>query len=114
MLDHLFGDINIGDDTISERADRLDIMRRFAHHELCLIAGGLDASGAVNCLQRNDGRFIQHNATVTDMDDRIHRAKVDGHVLGRGGEYAGHFHVRNITFLGLFWDLSHLGMIISA
>ena len=81
MLDHFFGDFEIGDDAVAQRADGLDIAGRAAQHQLGLVADG--AHGLLAAAGGDGGhhrRLIQHDAPAFDIDQRIRRPKIDGHV----------------------------------
>src|SRR5688572_31656190 len=38
VLDHLLGDIDVGDDSVAQRPDGLDLVRGLAHHQLGIVA----------------------------------------------------------------------------
>src|SRR6185369_9029130 len=58
VLDHLLGDVDVGDDAVAQRADRLDLIGRLAHHQLGVFADGLDLLHAVDGLDGDDRGFI--------------------------------------------------------
>src|SRR5690606_29056880 len=83
VLQHLLAYAEVGDDTVLHRADRLDVTGRAAEHALgfgtdshhaFLVAVGTDGY---------DGRFIQYNAPVTDVDQSIGGSQVDGQITGK-------------------------------
>ena len=80
MLDHLFRDFEIGDHAIAHRADRLDIAGGAAQHHLGVIADRANLLLAALAHHRNDGWFIEHDAATLDINERIRRSKVDGHI----------------------------------
>ena len=47
VLDHLLGDFDVGDHAVAQGADRLDVVGRLAHHQLGVVADGLDPLDAV-------------------------------------------------------------------
>ena len=53
MLDHLLGNINVGDNPVTQRTDRLDTVRRLAHHHLGIIANRLGLAHAVDGFHRD-------------------------------------------------------------
>ena len=61
VLDHLLGDIDVGDDAVAQRADRFDLVRGLAHHQLGVVADGLDLLDAVDRLDRDHRRLVQDN-----------------------------------------------------
>ena len=48
MLDHLLGDLEVGDDPGAQRADGLDVAGRLAHHQLGVVADGADLPNAIH------------------------------------------------------------------
>jgi len=80
VLDHRLGDFEVGDDAVAQRADRLDVAGRATEHHLGLFADGEDLALAALRSQRNDRRFVQHDAAALHIDQRIGRTEVDPHV----------------------------------
>jgi hypothetical protein len=81
VLDHLLGDVNVGNHPVAERTDNLDVPRRLAHHELGVIAHGLDALHAVDRLDRDHRRFIEDDTATPYVNDCVRRTEIDRHVL---------------------------------
>ena len=81
MLDHLLRDLEVGDHAVAHRADGLDIAGGSPQHHLGVIADGanglLAAAGGDGS---NHAGFIEHDAAPFDIDQRIRRPKIDGHV----------------------------------
>ena len=75
---HLFADVEIGDDAVLQRPDGADVIRRAADHSLGLGADGQRA--AVFHVDGHDGRLVEHDATAAHVDERVGGAQVDGHV----------------------------------
>jgi hypothetical protein len=79
VLQHLLGVGEVGDDAVFHRADRVDVARSAAQHVLGFGADGdydLAAAGVV-VLHRDNGRLIEHDALVTDINEGIGRSQVD-------------------------------------
>ena len=59
VLDHLFRDLEIGDDAVAHRADRLDVAGRAAQHHLGVVADGADLllAAAVVIVATTEGSF---------------------------------------------------------
>ena len=55
-------------------------------------ADHLDPANAVHGFNGNDRGFVEHDAAVADIDDGVHRAQVNGHVVIGGCEDAGQSH----------------------
>ena len=62
MLDHLFGHVEVGDDAVAHRADRLDAARRAAQHQLGILAHGQNLLLAVLDVIGHDRGLVQHDA----------------------------------------------------
>ena len=101
MFDHLFGDVDVGDDAVAQRPDRLNIARRLAHHQLGLVANDLDAPHPVARFQRDDRGFVQDDALVADIDDGVHGPQIDGHVMRGRTEPIKEFHMRRTPLVML-------------
>jgi hypothetical protein len=98
MLDHLFGDVDVGDDAITQRSNRLDLIGGLAHHELGIVADRLDSLDAVDGLDRDHGWLVEDHAAAADIDDGVSRAEVDCHVVGRKLQKTQKGHVRRSRF----------------
>ena len=81
VLDHLLGDIDVGDDAVAQRADGLDLVGGLAHHQLGVFADRLDLLHAVDGLDGDDRRFIEDDAAAADIHERIGGPEVDRHVV---------------------------------
>ena len=80
MLDHFLGHLEVGDDAVSQRADGLNIARRAAEHLLGFVADGQDMLAAFDFGERYDRGLVEDNAAAFDIDQRIRRPQIDGHV----------------------------------
>ena len=81
VLDHLLGHVDVGNDAVTKRADRLDAVGRLAHHHLGVVAHGLDALDTVDCLDGDHRRLVEHNPPATNINNGICGAKVDRHIM---------------------------------
>ena len=81
VLDHLLGDVDVGDDAVAKRADRLDLVGGLAHHQLGIVADGLDALDAVDRLDRHHRRFVEDDPAASDIDQGVGGTEVDRHVV---------------------------------
>ena len=81
MLDHLLGDIDVGDHAIAQRPDRLDLVGGLAHHQLGVVTDRLDPLDAVDGLDGNDRRLVEDNSASADVHERVGGPKVDRHVV---------------------------------
>src|SRR5262249_5825886 len=75
---HLLGDVEVSDDAVLERADRLDRPRGATEHPLGLDADRVDL--ARRLVDRDHGRLRQDDAAPADVDERVRRPQVHGHV----------------------------------
>ncbi len=82
VLQHRFGDVEVRDDTILERADGGDGAGGLAEHLLGAPADGLavveDLVGAL--VDGDHAGLVEHNALAADGNKRVARAQVDPHV----------------------------------
>jgi hypothetical protein len=86
--EHLLGDVEVGDDTVLQRADRNDVRRGSPDHALGFGAHREDGTGL--CVDRYDGGLIQDDPAPTHIDERVCGPKVDGHVSADELEHAVH------------------------
>jgi hypothetical protein len=78
VTQHLFGDVEVGDDAVLERPDRGDRAWGAAQHPLRFDPDGVDL--AVARVDRHHGGLRQHDAATAYVDERVGRAEVDRHV----------------------------------
>ena len=81
VLDHLLGDIDVGDDAVAQRADGLDLVGRLAHHQLGVVADRLDLLDPVDGLDRDDRRLVQDDAAPAHVDQSVCGPEIDRHVV---------------------------------
>ena len=103
MLDHLLGDVDVGDDAVAKRSDRLDGAGSLAHHQLGVVADRLDALDPVQRLDRDHRRLVQHDAATADIDHRVRGAEVDRHVVAHEFEEAGKSHRALVSVTDTAW-----------
>ena len=78
VAQHLLGHVEVGDDAVLQRTDRLDRPRRATEHPLRLDADGVHLAGAL--VDRDDRGLREHDPAPADVDERVRGAEVDGHV----------------------------------
>ena len=79
-MQHLLGDVEVGDHAILERPDRRDVAGRPAEHRLRLVAHG--EHRMVGQVNSHDGRLVYHDTLAADVHEGIGRAQVDGEIVG--------------------------------
>ena len=80
MPQHRFGDFEVGDHAIFQRADRDDIRRRAAEHPFRLVAHRQHFVRArLHCDHRG---LAQDDALILHVDERVRRAEIDTDVAG--------------------------------
>ena len=78
VAQHLFADVEIGNDAVLQRTDRADVIRRAADHALRL---GADCERPpVFHVDGDNRRLVEHDAATAYVDERVSGAQVDGHV----------------------------------
>jgi hypothetical protein len=78
VAEHPLRHVEVGDDAVLQRADRLDVRRGAADHPLGLGADGQNL--LVLRVYRDHGRFVQDYSSAADVNERVRGAKVDSHV----------------------------------
>ena len=91
VLDHFLGDLNVGDDAVAQRADRLDVVGRLAHHHLRIVADRFHFLDAMHRFDGHDRRLVQDDAAILDVDQRVRRAEIDRHVLRTEFQESRHY-----------------------
>ncbi len=84
-LDHFLGRLEIGDHTIAQRANGLDVLVGLAMHLLGLSTHGDDLPGGA--VDGHDARFVHHDLVVVD-DQGVRGTEVDRDLLGEEVEPA--------------------------
>ena len=80
MLDHLLRYLEICDDAVAQRPDRLNVARGAADHQFRLLSDGEDLSLAPDVRDCDHRRLIQDDTAPFHVDDGVCRAEVDRHV----------------------------------
>ena len=81
LLEHLFGDGEVGDHAVFHRPDGRDVAGRLAEHLLGRSADSLDGFlgvGAAFGTNGDDRRFVKHDTLATHVDQRVGSTKVNG------------------------------------
>src|SRR6266567_1823219 len=68
MLDHFLRDLEIGDDTVAQRPDRLDAAWRAAQHQLGLLTDGEYQPLPLDAGNRHHRRLVEDDPTALDVD----------------------------------------------
>ena len=84
VVDHLLGDIDVGDHAVAQWPDRLDIARRAAHHHFRVIADRAHDLLAAHRLNRNHARLVQHDAATANIRPACSRCRDRSPYPGRG------------------------------
>src|SRR5216683_3154495 len=80
MLDHFLRHLEIGDDAVAQRPDRLNVARGAADHQFRLLSDGEDLSLALDARDCDHRRLIQDDTAPFHVDDGVCRAEVDRQV----------------------------------
>ena len=76
--EHDLRSIEVGDHTVLERTNRLDILMGLTVHLAGSLTDGLHLAGML--VERNDRRLVHYDLTVAD-NDRIGGSQIDGQLL---------------------------------
>ena len=77
MLDHLLGDLEVGDHPVAQRADGAEVGRRLAEHQLGIVADRADLGQAIAIFERDHRRLLDDDAAIAQVDDGVGGAEVD-------------------------------------
>jgi hypothetical protein len=77
----------VGDDAVLQRPDRLDRAGRAAEHPLRLDADRVHLAGAL--VDRDDRRLGEDDSAAADVDERVRRTEVDGHIAAAEARHRG-------------------------
>src|SRR3546814_17010600 len=66
IFDHLLSNIDVRNHAIAQRPDGFDIIWRFSHHQLGVIADRFDSPDAILGFDGYDRRFVEHDATRSE------------------------------------------------
>src|SRR4051812_26104140 len=78
---HLFGDVEVGDDAVFQRPHREDAVGRAPEHALRFETDAFDFSGGF--FDRDNGGLVQHDAFAANVDERISGTKIYGDFIRR-------------------------------
>src|SRR5439155_25555270 len=78
VTQHLLGDVEVGDHTVLQRADRGDRPRRAPEHPLRLDPDRVNLAGPL--VDGDDRRFREDDAPTAHVDERVRGPEVDRHV----------------------------------
>ena len=90
MLEHLLGDLEVGDHAVLHRANGLDVARSLAQHFLGPGADRLDPVG--DPVDSDDRRLDHGDSTTPHIDQGIGRSEIDCKVRREQPEKAGKMH----------------------
>ena len=92
-FDHGLSGLEIRNNAVLQRANRLDVLVRFPVHLLCQTANGNDAVGRT--VSRYDARLI-HDDFILVVDNGVGSAEIDGDLLHEKIEQAHERKVREV------------------
>ena len=78
MTQHLLGDLEVRDDPVFERPDRLDRAGGAAEHALSLDSHRMNLAGAR--VHRHDAGLGEHDAATAHVDESGRGTEIDRHV----------------------------------
>src|SRR3546814_7346788 len=92
IFDQLLSNIDGRNHAIAQRPDVFDIIWRFSHHQLGVIADRFDSPVAIFGFDGYDRRFVKHDPPSAQIYASIRLSKIDRHVLRRQLELSGEKH----------------------
>src|SRR5215470_9235782 len=79
VMQHLFGDVEVGDDAVLERPDGDDVARRSTEHRLRLVSDG--QNGVVGLMDRDDRGFVEHDPFAADVHQGVRSSEIHREVI---------------------------------
>jgi len=114
--EHPLGDVEVGDDAVLQRAHRDDVSGRAADHPLGLDADGDDLPGIG--IERDDRRFVEHDAAAPDVHQGVGCAEVDCHVTAQKRHRVAHRELRPSSQIepgnSVFFRIRAAGAVVRA
>ena len=97
LAQQVFRDFEVRDHAVLQRTDGVDLIRRAPEHQLGLAA---DREHAPRRLVHRDHRgLVQHDAAIFDIDERVRRPEIDGHIRGQHAEQS----IEHGGMISLYW-----------
>ena len=81
MLEHLLGDLEVGDNAVLQGADSGDVAGGAAEHALGLGTYRFDSLDAIVETDRHHRGLIQYNSLVAHVDKSVRCAQIDGEIV---------------------------------
>ena len=88
VVQHLFGDFEVGDHAVFHRLDGDDVARRAAEHLLGFFADRLDFAGIL--VDGDDGGLVDDDALAARVDQRVRGAEIDCQIAREYAEQRTH------------------------
>src|SRR6266850_638781 len=98
VVQHLLGDVEVGDDAVLERPDGYDVARGAAEHRFRLVPHRQHR--VIGLVDRDDGRLVEHDALAADVDQRVRRSQVHREIVR---EHPGQQVVEHLVSIFLYW-----------
>ncbi len=86
VLDHFFGDFEVGDNAVAQGSDRVDVAGCAPEHQFRVFADGEHLLAALVLDESDDRRLVEDDAPAADVDQRVGGSEVDRHVGGQEPE----------------------------
>ncbi len=87
VAQHLLRHVEVGDDAVLQRTNRLNRSGRAAEHPLRLHADRVHLARAL--VDRDDRRLRQDDAAPANVDEGVRGSEVDGHVAAAETRHRG-------------------------
>jgi len=79
VVQHLFGDVEVGDDAVLQRPDGHDVAG--VRPSIAFASWPTASTGVVGLVDGDDGRLVEHDPLATNVDQRVRRSEVHREVV---------------------------------
>jgi hypothetical protein len=83
VLQHFLGNLEIGNDAVFQGPDGGNVAWRSTQHTFGVSPDRSDCFLAIVDADGNNGGFIEHDATIADVNEGVGSSKIDRKIIGK-------------------------------